>query len=117
MCWPATERQESAFLKVLLTQIVISLAFFFLLVADANAVGVYRPPCDKEQNAVDSRKEDLDKCVAKFESENKDEKRPPLTSSSEKDLPCMSEFRALLSAEDGLNKCMENQIWWKPKKK
>lgn len=96
----------------------LSLAAFLSLPArEAAAAGVFRPPCENEHKLVDSRKEELDKCIEKFESENKEEKRAAVASLPEKDLPCVAGFRSLLAAEEEFNKCMESQLWWKPKKK
>ncbi len=96
---------------------MISFLLFCLSISQADAVGPYRPACESEHGAADSRKDDLDKCIAKFESEHKGEEKDVIQALPEKDLPCIAELRALIIAQENLSQCMEKKMWWKPKKK
>lgn len=83
---------------------------------DAHAVWAHRPTCEREQDAVNDRKDELDKCINRFEASHKPPGEPGEDGKkvTEKETACTKELQALISATDNLKGCMEKRIWWKP---
>jgi hypothetical protein len=97
-------------------QLFFTAAFLGMLpVPEAAAVWAHRPLCETEHDSVNAKKESLEKCIGQVELRVQDGDAKT-KDQVKQEAPCEAELNGLVEAGKEMNRCMEKQIWWVPKK-